>query len=413
MNKKISIFLLSLLTFTLVQPLIISAQDNPVYIREISLTGLKRTKEEVVYQIIDPVRVGSVYTDELDEIIIQKLRETGIFVPDIQISTELIESDAYININIKDRWTLIPIPIVSVSKGESWNAGLLTIENNLFGYYKTLGLGFFYGSEGWTFLSFFSDRYFLKSDFEVTAAVSAGLDDITDLDVDESVAREYQTDKLGLSFGLQYPLTDRFSLGGSLEYDLSFPRGEDNPVVSELNSLGLKSLFIWKDVFYDIPYEKGFTAQISASANWNISNGTFYPIAETSFQWSFTPWFRHLVSFKGMAGWGMMPIQQQFRLGGLDGSRILPMGKVASDEYALSTAIYNLPLWIFKGGTISSKVFYEFGYFKSDLINRTLFHGPGVGLEFYINNLAIPAVGLNLGWNLETGLMQFSAGIGM
>jgi len=389
------------------------SQEETIFIRDISLSGLKRTREDVVFQIIEPVSVGSIYTEKTKQTIIQKLRETGIFVPDIEISTDLIGSDAFINITVKDKWTLIPIPVVSVSKGESWNAGILAIENNLFGYYKTLGLGFFYGSQGWTLLSFYSDPYFLQSDFTLTAALAAGLDEILDLNADETVSREYETDRLGLSFGMEYPLTRNLALGGTLEYDLSFLRENSSDIFPDQNSIGLKSNLSWKNVFYDIPYEKGFSAELFATAAWDFTGRAAFPIIQSDIKFSFSPWLKHLISIKGSVGWGNMPIQKQFRLGGQNGSRVLPMGKIAAEEYVYSTAIYNVPLWIFNGGTISSKVFYEIGYFRSDLINRTLFHGPGIGLEFFINKLAIPAVGLNLGWNLETGEMQFSAGIGV
>lgn len=389
------------------------SQEGTIYIKDISLTGLKRTREEVVFQIIKPVSVGAVYTEKTKETIIQRLRETGIFVPDIKISTDFIGNDAYINITIRDKWTLIPIPIVSVSKGESWNAGILAIENNLFGYYKTLGLGFFYGSQGWTLLSFYSDPYFLHSDFSLKASLAAGLDQISDLNDDESVVREYETDRLGLSFGLEYPLTQKLKLGGTLEYDLSQLRENSSDIFADQNSIEIKSNLSWNDVYYDIPYEKGLSAEFTATAGLNFLSKTFFPIVQSDIKFSFSPWFKHLIGIKSSGGWGKMPIQKQFRLGGQDGTRVLPMGKIAADEYVYSTAIYNIPLWIFKGGTISSKVFYEIGYFKSDIIDRKLFHGPGLGLEFFINKLAIPAVGLNLGWNLETRKIQFSAGIGM
>lgn len=413
MIKIIKLNIPLLLILIASQSILLYSQENRIIIKEIILTGLKRTKEDVVFQIIKPVKPGSLYSDEIGDIIIQKLRETGVFVPDIEVTSEILGNDAFIHIDLKDKWTLIPIPIVSVAKGESWSAGVLAIESNFLGYYKTLGLGFFYGSQGATFLSFYVDPHFFKSDLKFTASISAGYDEVTDLDTEERTLREYEADKIGLGAGIDYPINDRLTVGTSLNYDLNLLRDGSSQSFSDLNSLGLAGTIGWKNIYYDIPYEKGLSSEITASLFRDFYSEDFYPIIESELKWSFSPWLKHNINIKGLAAWGTMPVQKQIRLGGQDGTRILPMNKIAAEEYAASTVIYNVPLWIFKGGTISSKVFYELGYFKSDLVDRTLFHGPGIGLEFFINKLAIPAVGINLGWNLETGEMQFSAGIGM
>lgn len=407
--KIIFITLFSLSSLT-----VIYGAEN-VIISDISLSGLKRTKESVVYQILKPVEVGSIFTEETEETIVQKLRETGIFVPEIKVNTEVINNEAFISIEVNDRWTLIPIPIFSISNDGSWNAGVLAIENNFIGFYKTLGLGFFYGSEGWTLISFYNDPLFFNSDFIFTAGFSAGLDEIEEVDVYEDILREYQTDKIGVSLSLGYPLTENLNLTGGVRYDRSILRSGSNSSLNlkDLNTLAVNSEIEWKDVYYDIPYEKGLSINISPSWNWGFDQTSDYPAIDGSFEWTFTPWLNHLIILNISGGQGELPVQELYNLGGTTGTRVLPMSKIYSDEYVSSAAIYNVPLWFFKWGTLSSKVFYEVGYYKSDLIDRTLFHGPGLGLELFINNLAIPAVGINLGWNLETEKMQFSAGIGM
>ena len=411
MNTRTRAQLLTTFLFILYSISLFS-QEQDILIKGISLSGLKRTKNEVLLQIIEPVKVGEIFTDQTEEIIIQNLRETGIFVPEIEISTEILNNEAYIHILVQDKWTLVPIPIISISKGDSWNAGLLTIENNLFGYSKTLGLGVFYGSEGWTLLSFFEDKHIFQSDLFLSASLSGGQDNVIDLNAEEVVIREYQSNKLSVRLGVEYPVFGDVFIGGALEYDLSL-RDENSPtILQDINSLGLKGTIGLNNIYYDIPYEKGITAQFSASMNREFQDQTFFPVISSDIQWSFTPWFRHLIALKAFGGWGQMPVQKQFRIGGLDGSRILPKDNIAADEYASFAFIYNIPVLTFKIGTISAKVFYEAGYFKSDLIQRTFFHGPGIGLEFFIKNLAIPAVGFNLGWNLETMEMQFSVGIG-
>lgn len=410
-NKKKLYTLFTLLLFILGNAIF---ADGPV-INSISISGLRRTTENTIRKIILPIRAGAPYTEETDEIIIQKLRATGIFNPEIRIVSRMAENLVDIEIQVKDRWTLIPIPIVSIGGNDSWKAGVLVIEGNLLGLNKTLGLGYFYGSEGWSLLSFYSNPLILQTDMTLTASLTAGLDETSDLSVTEETLREYQSDTLGLGLGLEYPLSDRFFVTGSWEYDRSILRTKstEGTVPPDTESTGVSGEIKWKDLYYDIPYEKGILAKASYTWNFGLNNTDSYSSAETDITGSFTPWLNHLIKMTISGGWGDLPIQKEFRLGGLPGTRILPMNKIAADEFAVSSFSYNIPLLNFSGGTLSAKTLYEAGLFKSETVESTLFHGPGVGLELFINDLAIPAVQMDLGWNLETGRYQFSAGIGM
>ena len=411
MNLRKTVYLLILMT------LLISgaAFANEITIKDIQFEGLKRTRDHTALLIIKPVEIGNIFTDETVELIIQELRESGIFNPEIEVFTDIVDEEAIIRVILKDRWTLIPIPLFSFSNDGTWRVGLLGIESNLLGFYKTLGVGFFFGSEGWSVLSFYSDQIFLRTDMTLTAGFSAGFNEITDENVYEETIREYQSDDLGFSLKLEYPLSEKLSLAGGWEYQRSILRDESSFLtgIPDLNTTGLSGEIKWKDFYYDIPYEKGLLAKATYKWNWGFEETDDFTSVDGVLIWAVNPWWKHLISLEGRGGWGTLPAQTQFRLGGLPGSRILPMGKIAADEYVSGSFTYNLPLWLFRGGTLSAKTFYEAGYFSSDLVDPVLFHGPGLGVDLYINNLAIPAVQLNFGWNLETGNFQFSAGIGM
>lgn len=401
-----------ILLFVLVSSGLFASDD--VIVEDIVFTGLKRTKPGTAFQIIRPLEIGAAYTAETEELLIQALREAGIFNPDITVDASREGDGVRIVVHVKDRWTLIPVPIFGLAKDGSWSGGALTIENNFFGFNKTLGLGFFFGSEGWTLISFFSDPLFLGSNLGVTAGISAGLDEAADQDVEENAIRDYQADKLGFSFGMEYPIIGPLSLVGTWEYDRSYSRteGESSVTVPDLDTFGITGGFKWKDLFYDIPYDKGLLLKFSSSWNWGWRGTEDFLTLRGKIEWSFSPWSDHLLTLSVGGGWGDLPIQKQFRLGGRPGSYTLPMNKIAADGYAAGAVVYNVPLWFFPGGTLSGKGFYEAGYLESDLIAPTYYHGLGLGFDVFVNNLAIPAVSLNLGWNLMTGKVQFSAGVG-
>lgn len=405
------------LTLFMIKVFSLSA-DSPV-INSIKISGLKRTKEKVVRDLIKPVTEESSYSEETDEFIIQKLREAGIFNPEILIDVKEIENRVDLEIFLKDRWTLIPIPIVSIGGNGSWKAGILGIEGNLLGLNKTLGLGFFAGSDGLSLLSFFSNPFFLQKDLTLSASLSAGLDDTSDLYANEDILREYQSDTMNLGLGLEYALKKNLFLKGSWEYNYSKLRKDQSPglEIPDLESTGFTGEIKWKDLYYDIPYEKGILAKTSYTWNLGLGETDSYPSLEAAFTGSFTPWGglsgNDLIQATLRTAWGELPVQKEIRLGGTPGTLILPMNKIPVDEFSSSMLSYNLPVWTFKGGILSAKAFYEAGQYKSDSIEREFYYGPGGGLELFINNLAIPAVQMNLGYNNKTGLYQFSAGIGM
>lgn len=388
--------------------------SNEIVIKEIQFEGLKRTRPHIALQIVRPVEIGDIFTAETEETIIQELRETKIFNPEISVSTEFVADEAFITVVLRDRWTLIPVPLFSFSNNGKWRVGVLAIEGNFLGFYKTLGLGFFYGSEGWSVLSFYNDRIFLGTDMKFTAGFSAGVNEVTDQNVYEQTLREYQSDDLGFSLKLEYPFSEEFSLAGRWEYDQSKLRDHSALAtgIPDMYTTGILGEIKWKDIYYDIPYEKGLLTKASYAWNWGFNDSENFSTVKGKLKWSFNPWWKHLFSMEVGGGWGTMPVQKQFRLGGTSVSRVLPSNSIAADEYVSSAFTYDIPVWFFRGGTLSAKAFYEVGYYRSDLVDRTLFHGPGLGIDVFINNLGIPAVQFNFGWNLETGRFQFSAGVG-
>lgn len=408
MTKRIYISLALVLVITA------SAFSQDIVIKDIQFEGLKRTRINTVLQIVRPVEIGGLFTSETEEIIIQELRETKIFNPEISVVTEIIDDEAFITVELKDRWTLIPVPLFSFANNGNWRVGVLAIESNFLGFYKTLGLGFFYGSEGWSVLSFYNDNIFLGTDMKFTAGFSAGVNEVTDLNVNEQVLREYQSDDLAFSLKLEYPFTEEFSLAGGWEYDQADLRDGNalSAGVPDLYTTGILGEVKWQDIYYDIPYEKGLLARASYGWNWGFNGTENFSTVKGKLKWSFSPWLKHLISLEADGGWGTMPIQKQFRLGGTPVTRILPSSNIAAEEFVSGAFTYDIPVWFFRGGTLSTKAFYELGYYDSDQVNPTLFHGPGFGIDVYIDNLSIPALEFNFGWNLETGLFQFSVGVG-
>lgn len=387
--------------------------EDRFIIREIRFHGLKRTARRTALRIVRPVREGGVFTEDSEELIIQELRETGIFNPEIRVESHFEESGVYIDVFVKDKWTLIPIPFFAFSKDGSWSGGLMGIESNLLGLNKTLGLGVFFGSFGWSGVGFYRDPLFLGSDMTLGLSAKAGINDEDTLNPEEDVIREYRENILRLGMGLTYPFSERLSATGEGRYTYSDILSGEEEGLEDIQALGFRTRIRWKDLYYDIPYQYGLFAEAEDQINGGL-NGTkpFYTITGESFI-AFNPVMRHQLKFALKGAWSYdLPVQEQFPLGGAHGSFTLP-GDLRAEHYALGFVSYSLPLLSFPWGTLTARVLYEAGFYESDLIEEEFYQGPGTGVEVYLNDLAVPAFIFTFGWNLETGNYQFTAGVGV
>jgi len=407
--RPICFLLLSLLSLSAL------ASESPILIEEISFTGLKRTREATVRRIIEPVAEGEIYTDSTGERIVQKLREAGIFNPEIEVETRLEEAGAYIEVYVEDKWTLFPIPIVSYSGSDSWMAGLVAVESNFLGLQKTLGLGFFTGSDRNSFTGFYADPRFLGTEVGLRLGAGAGRGATVDMDAEEEILREYENWSSGFSLGLSRPLGERLTLNIESGYETLEVLNRDQAIspAADTRIVTLALGADWKDLVYDIPYQRGIALQGELSRSLEFERGEFFTSAEGRLRYGLYPWRDHLIHLAVNGAWGDMPAGSQFRLGGRSGSITLPMGGVAAEEYLNGALAYNLPLNHFSSATLSGKLLFEGGYLSSDLLDSTYYYGPGFGVELFLNKVALPALGFALGWNLETGLPQSSISMGL
>jgi len=79
---------------------VVFAED--LIIKDIQFEGLKRTRDKIALTIVRPVEIGDLFTDDTVEIIIQELRETKIFNPNVLVFTEITGDEVTIRVVLKD-----------------------------------------------------------------------------------------------------------------------------------------------------------------------------------------------------------------------------------------------------------------------------------------------------------------------
>jgi hypothetical protein len=91
---------------------------------------------------------------------------------------------------------------------------------------------------------------------------------------------------------------------------------------------------------------------------------------------------------------------------------ILPHNFSAKNYAGLSTG---LERYIFQipAGTLSFSAAYQLVYSYGAILSHSVDHGPVGMLTFYLNRLAIPAVGLGAAYNVKENYLQGSFSLGM
>ncbi len=127
MRKGAPFLLLGLLT--VLAPSCFAHAAAPIIV-EIKIEGTERSDRETVLRLAR-VKEGDPWREGLDTEARQLLLNAGIFY-DVSVASEQDADGVRLRIALKDKWTLIPIPLFSVKDGvTTWGGSIL--ESNLFG----------------------------------------------------------------------------------------------------------------------------------------------------------------------------------------------------------------------------------------------------------------------------------------
>ncbi len=396
--KKTFILAVSLMIITGVLPL------PAAVLKDISIDGrLKKTREKTVRQIIryeegDEIQPGD------EETVRQRLIESGLFVSeDIKVDLGIDGEEAYLSLFLRDRFSLVPIPVYASGDGNP-RGGLFLMDQNLFGTGNQFFFGGMFGETfRYTSLSY-TDTKFAGSDWDLNGrfAWSANEDIITSIDGDEDLMAYDRTTLLG-GAGARWNGEPWFiNLGmdvGASDYEFL-----DDWVVFYQPELGAG----YRKLHFGRFMSEGFMANA----------GYAYTRYSKDFDDS------HTLS-AGAVGQKLLGDRFQLALSGsgysFEGEDIHSPGpssavipeKVRALRNIQAGVQLNTVLWNFSWAYIALPLSYQLGYMDGVSADDELYHGPAAGLTLNLKKVAIPAVVLMYGWNMETSTGRFSFNIGM
>jgi len=395
-------------------------QNGDLKIESILITGNKNTMRIVILNSIG-IRKGNKLSEFDPYEAVNRLKSRGIFS---YINLTYIKDDKgslILGIHVKEKITLIPIPIYS-DNGHSRKYGLFLLESNFLGLNKNLFLGGMYSTSSMSFMAGYTDRSFLNTDFNYKLFFKYAESEFEDGTVEEHILSKYKgTDKL-FSLGTGYYITPYLNLKivngfRAMDVDPGYDENLNKPESGEAFFTGGKIEVI--KMRYNEFLNFGIKARIEVLRNFfertkGIENNENerYTSSKITAEYSHKIFHSHKVRLFLKGGTDSHAEIFRERIGGTEGFQSLPGDIITSQKFGGSKISYEIPFMKFSWGFATAMLFYEQGIYRDENDENITYHGPGAGFMIYLKRIAIPALGLNYARNMETGLYQSSVSVG-
>jgi hypothetical protein len=386
--------------------------DRPI--AAIRVGGLRRTRSGVVNQWIECVVGESLSSCDLPRIR-DRLYRLDIFSA---VDVALNEQPAGVEIvfRFEEKWTLYPVPMFWYTPG-TLIAGVVIAEANLLGYNKGVAIGGVYSNRGWYTLAGYNDPNIAYTSLwgSVHAFLGSGL--VENDAPDGSIEQSFDLSRFDLEYVLGWTFWDRVSPAWTGALRVARVGAEHVPGSEPAAdaSVGVQGFrVIYSDRRYREFYDEGLRLSAEVQHAFPLDRASpAYNDAIFDARWARPAPLGGFLDAHAHAFVGVMPIAFEERLGGLDGSRTLPgSGLVAADRYASLALAYQVPLLTFAPGTATGQVFGEVGRYARNAESAVTYGGPGVGLRFYLKRVAIPALGMDVGYEVASKRVSFSLAVG-
>lgn len=382
-------------------------------ISAIEVEGLKRMKLDVFMNTL-PVVPGDVFTAQTSEQIRIAIEKAGLF-SDFTINTEQEDTGGVIvRITVEEKWTLIPLPFLLYTDG-ALAGGMFFLETNFLGRRQVLVSGFTYIKQ-----KMFGLLTYSNPDIGMAGLGSS----FSFVIYDESDGPGSVAFAGGLSRDVLSDTTASGRLRLSLGRETSFFEG------GEL----ISSLSVPLRLQYDgtIPvsvFSRGLFTSLDVSPGWVVSQGDPALVSHAMARYALVWDDRHHLELYGYGEVEAQPFVFLNERGGGRGERTLPRNEVLTGAIFSGDISYQYLFWSSKALALTATGFFEAGAYHRDLFQTPsrmssgltdtdryrLYFGPGAGLRLYVRKVAIPAMGLDVGYSIpeETVHVSFSIGVSM
>lgn len=383
------------------------------FITGISLTGLKRTKPHVAEGPLKKFighRGDAIDIDAVHAVIL----DTGILEP---VSVEITDAPGgdgkILKIEVREKWSIFPLPIVAVNSGGTSGGGFF-VDTNAFGLNDKFIAGGLFGSGGWTAMLMYintPDRERFPG-WNVRGIYSR--QDREDADQKEAVFRSFPLDSLSVVSGISYPFLELFSASLKVSFNQRIIREGGNP--PEDGGEELRAVGINPDVSVShSDWDGYFLSRQSASLGYDYMIGIDSPNFRSlsfrgTYEKSLIPGFRAAIH-SGIIFAPGTPVLFESPPSAAQ-VNILPPAFSARHYGGISAGLEKYLLKT-SFGLLSILASYQLVYSWGPVLKDQWDHGIAGALSFYMSRLAIPALGLGIAYNVAADYLQGYFNIGM
>jgi outer membrane protein assembly factor BamA len=320
-----------------------------------------------------------------------------------------------LKVDVKDKWTLIPIPIVSAGSGNSKSTGLFMLESNLLGMGLNLAVGGTSSNRGTSYFGFLTDRSLFFTPWNYSLAVTKSDQEVLLKDKDlimDGFLEDTLSYKgsLGYRFGqLNISAIVSLRLSQYQEYP-GFAKPDDN----RAEAVGLSLNYDNRN--YQLYFSEGLGLSINYQADIQRSDGEAHSKQLTGIvNWQkavFTDQVVQLGLSHGSREGGTRA--NAFRIGGSNGFRGIELTTEWADHYDAGSFDYQIPLHSFDSGTLTFAPFLDIGrIYEAGEPTASNYRSTGLGIYYYLKAIALPGVGFQAGYNDKFQGKFFSAFFGL
>ena len=381
---------------------------------EITVDGARRTDEEYIRNLLsDCFKDDGIHTwEQIDpQFVEQCLLNSKLFArASAAIRKPVIE------IALTERWTLLPIPYFYTSEDDT-TAGLFLMESNLFGQGKKGGIGGSISSNGNSYFLYYYDPAVRFTDWTFSFRIgSKAMEPVLTHDDSDYYSYEKEAFSYGANIGRKVFLPGLWVALGASAAQTDYGQVDSYPVPEDYDFYGFKARVLYKDTDFKFYFNEGLHINLEYDRQFYRSD------SQTKTQtWDLTiEWQQKLI--------GNNALQLQLQLQEISDATIGDALLVGRNKgfrgidaqglwinRAQSLSIdYQIPILTYGYGTWTVAPFIDLTLFDPAVeLPADSFTAWGLGGYLYLQNIALPGVGLVTGYNNEFGGFFVSFSLGM